>query len=170
MPNKLLPMYPMKNRYLFPISFLAIVACHETKTPVESTDAAPPAQEAAKAGNATTASNTLQITEPCAVFYSPDSIKLEKIKKENGEEAFYTITDDNLNYFADSNIFLESKGVKTVTAQKGKISFTSKDGKTTTINLNDEKYTWEVFLFNGKTVTNADISDIENEYEKYMKP
>lgn len=163
-------MYSMKNHYLFPAVFLAVMACQEKKAPAESTDSAPPVQESTTPKPvAAAASNALVLSEPCAVFYSPDTSKLEKLKKENGEEAFYTIADDNQNYMADSHIFVESKGLKIVDPEGGTINFRGKNGSITTINLDDAKYSWAVFLFDGNTVNKIDITDIEGEYAKYMK-
>ncbi|WP_160715322.1 hypothetical protein [Chitinophaga solisilvae] len=170
MPNKLLPMYTMKQPGLLAIVMLFLVACHTKKEHVVQTAAAPPTEQDA-ATNFNTAANSgdLIITEPCAVFYSPDTAKLEKLKKENGEEAFYSIADDNINALTDSRTFLDSKGVKIVDATTGKITFRMKDGSITTINLQDEKYGWEVLLFNGHKVTDIDIANVEKEYDRLLK-
>jgi hypothetical protein len=169
MPNKLLPMISMKKNLLLPVVFFTFTACHESKKPAENqtpTATAPPVQQEAAT---TVADNHSQISTPCAIFYSPDSIQLEKLKKDNGEEAFYTIADDYQNYMADARIFLEGKGLKILEPTRGKINFLSKNSNKTTLNLSDIQYNWEIWLFDGNTLHKADVTDIENEYDKYMK-
>ncbi|WP_349317358.1 hypothetical protein [Chitinophaga sp. MM2321] len=158
----------MKKHRLLPVLFFIFAGCQESNAPVENkTESAPTTLDAPAPNPASaTDANTLQITEPCAIFYSPDSTKLEKIKKENGEEAFYTIADDNQNYLTDSRVFLESKGVKIVDVTDGIISFRLNNGSTTVINLNDEKYRWEALLFDGNALHRMDITDIESSYNK----
>lgn len=148
-------MYRLKNRILLTVALLALMACHQTPDTTESTDAAPPAHAAVSV-----------ISEPCAIFYAPDSHKVEKLKQENGEEGFYALSNDNENCISDCHDFLENKALKSITAPGGKITFRRQDGGTTVIDLDDPKYTWEVFLFDGKKVTNIDITDIESEYQK----
>lgn len=148
-------MYRIKSCSLLTIALLALVACHQQPATTESTDTAPPIHAAIG-----------MISEPCAVFYAPDSNKLEKLKQENGEEAYYALADDNETCIEDCHAFLQDKTLKTLTAAGGKITFRHQNGGTTVINLDDEKYTWEVFLFDGKKVTNIDITDIESEYKK----
>ncbi|PSL48246.1 hypothetical protein CLV51_1021111 [Chitinophaga niastensis] len=172
MPNKLLSMMPMKKHLLLPVVFFAFTACHESKAPIEnSTATAPPPQEtpAKQDAVANATESKSQISTPCAIFYSPDSIQLAKLKKDNGEEAFYTIADDYQNYMTDARIFLEGKGVKILEPTGGKISFLSKSGSKTTLNLSDIKYSWEVWLFDGNALHKADVTDFEDEYHRYMK-
>ncbi|HEY8958649.1 hypothetical protein [Chitinophaga sp.] len=156
-------MKTMKKYLILPVTLLTFAACHESKTPEEkvSTDAAPPVQ--------TVAASASQITHRCAVLHTPDSIQLEHLKKDNGEEAFYTINDDYQNYMTDARAFLEEKGVKIIEPAGGKISFRSAKGDATTLNLSDVKYNWEMWLFDGDQLHKVDIMDIENEYKKYMK-
>lgn len=158
-------MKSMKKHLVLPVALFTFAACHESKVPEEKNQTAsePPQQTEVAAADAK------QISQPCVIFYSPDSIQLEKLKKENGEEAFYTIADDNQNYMADARIFLEGKGVKIIEPAGGKISFHSKNGGATTIDLSDPKYNWETWLYDGNKLNKIDITDIENEYKKYMK-
>ncbi len=156
-------MKTMKKHLILPVTLLTFAACHESKTPEEKvpTDAAPPAQ--------TITESASQIKDPCAILHTPDSIQLEHLKKDNGEEAFYTINEDYQNYMADARAFLEEKGVKIIEPTGGKISFHAAKGGATTLNLSDVKYNWEMWLFDGDKLHKVDIMDIENEYKKYMK-
>jgi hypothetical protein len=151
-------MYRLKNRCLLPVALLALMACHQTPDTTDTTDAAPPAHTTVRV-----------ITEPCVVFYSPDARKQEKLKQENGEEGFYALANDNENCLSDCRDFLQNKTLRPVDAEGGKITFRHQDGGATVIDLDDPKYTWEVFFFDGKKVTNIDITDIESEYNKVFK-
>jgi hypothetical protein len=156
-------MKSMKKHLLLPVAIFTLAACQESKTPEEKepTAAAPP--------QPTAAANGEQISHPCVVFYSPDSIQLEKLKKENGEEAFYTMADDHQNNMADARIFLEGKGVKILEPGNGKISFHSPSGNATTLDLSGSKYNWEAWIYDGSKLHKIDVTNIENEYKKYMK-
>ncbi|NLR66876.1 hypothetical protein HGH92_21385 [Chitinophaga varians] len=148
-------MYRLKNRSLLTVALLTLMACHQTPATHESTDAAPPAHATMRV-----------ISEPCAVIYTPNHHKQEKLKQENGDESFYALANDSETCISDCQDFLQNKAFKSVTAEGGKITFRHQDGGTTIIDLDDPKYTWEVFLFDGKKVTNIDITDIESEYQK----
>ncbi|WP_089900359.1 hypothetical protein [Chitinophaga arvensicola] len=156
-------MKTMKKHLLLPVAFFTLAACHESKIQEEkvTTDAAPPAHPVTETAD--------QITRPCAVFHYPDSMQLEKLKKDNGEEAFYTINEDYQSYMTDAHAFLEQKGLKIIEPAGGKIIFHSAKGSVSTLNLSDVKYNWEMWLFDGDTLHKVDVMDIENEYKKYMK-
>lgn len=157
-------MKTMKTQLLLPIALFTFAACHESRRPEEpvETAAAPPQPSVSAAG-------AEKVSHPCAIFHSPDSSQLEKLKKENGEEAFYTLADDNQNYMADARVFLEGKGIKIMEPSGGKINFQSKTGNATIIDLSDPKYNWEAWLYDGNKLNKIDVTDIENEYKKYMK-
>lgn len=157
-------MKAMKNQLLLPIALFTFAACHESRKPTEKIETA-----AAPSEPTVSAAGAEKVSHPCAILYSPDSAQLAKLKKENGEEAFFTIADDNSNYLADARIFLEGKGVKIMEPTSGKMHFQSKTGNATTIDLSDPKYNWEVWLYDGNKLNKIDVTDIENEYKKYMK-
>ncbi|MBS0027136.1 hypothetical protein ACTJJ0_11405 [Chitinophaga sp. 22321] len=158
-------MKSMKKHLVLPVAFLTLAGCHNGKAPEEQeqTASAPPLQNTGEHEAAT------KISHPCVVFYSPDSIQLEKLKKENGEEAFYTLADDNQNYMADARAFLEGKGIKIIEPGKGKISFQSKSGQAAMLDLNDPKYSWESWWYDGNKLHKIDMTDIEKAYKQYMK-
>lgn len=162
MPNTI-AMKTMKTHLILPVALFTFAACHESKIPEEKveTAAAPPATPVTESAD--------QITHPCAVFHVPDSLQLEKLKKDNGEEAFYTINEDYQNYMTDAHAFLEEKGVKIIEPAGGKITFHAAKGGATTLNLSDVKYNWEMWLFDGEQLHKIDVMDIEKEYKKYMK-
>ena len=70
---------------------------------------------------------------------------------------------------ADARIFLEGKGIKIIEPGKGKISFQSKSGQATALDLNDPKYGWEAWWYDGSKLQKIDVTDIENAYKRYMK-
>lgn len=154
----------MKRYYFFPFVLLAFAGCQSAATaPVAAKDtitvtAAPVPQQHARA---------VVIEEACAVICTPDNRKLELLKKENGEEGFYTISDDNNYYLANARSFLENKGIRLMEVSSGLLQFKQQNGTFTSIQLDDEQYGWEIFLFNGRTApVKADITDIEGSFAR----
>ncbi|WP_144695860.1 hypothetical protein [Chitinophaga vietnamensis] len=156
----------MKTPHLLAAGILLLGACQHPHAPeLPTANAAPAASVKTVAEDP----KALKITRRCAVFYAPDEHKLAKLKKENGEEAFYTIADDNQHYLSDSRQFLADKGIEIVDATNGALSFRPTGGKPQQLNLDEEQYNWGVLIFDGKSVHKADITNIEGEYEKYLK-
>jgi hypothetical protein len=115
--------------------------------------------------------DTLTITEKCAVFYSPDSAQIEKEKKLAGEEDFYTIADDAVNYSSDAHVFLDSVNLKTVDIDTQKvIRFISADKTQKLIKLSKRTDLWGIYFFDPKKKPRwVDMTDIEEEYKNYFK-
>ena len=70
---------------------------------------------------------------------------------------------------ADARAFLEGKGIKIIEPGKGKISFQSKSGQAAMLDLNDPKYSWESWWYDGNKLHKIDMTDIEKAYKQYMK-
>ncbi|MCW3485866.1 hypothetical protein [Chitinophaga nivalis] len=155
----------MKKHYLLPVLCYAMVACHEPEKAVENSIGAPPL--AAAVGNI--AGNAMQLSGPCAVIYTPDSVQTAALKQEEGEEAFYSIAEDYESQLADATAFLEQKGIKTIHPQGGIVQFRSQEGNNIALDLNDKNFSWEIWLFDGKALHNINVADFENEYRKYFK-
>ncbi|HVI45621.1 MAG TPA: hypothetical protein VM802_12160 [Chitinophaga sp.] len=150
-------MYALKSNLMLTILLLALASCqpHSKQDTVahETTGASAP--------------RIMQINEPCAVFYSPDSAKLDKLKKENGEETLTTLHENNMIFMDDARTFFEGKGIKIIEAPGSVVNFHLQGGKSTSIDLNDNKYTWTILLFDGREVHPIDLTDIEGEWKKY---
>ncbi len=109
------------------------------------------------------------ISFPCAVILEPDSLKVKKLKAENPGDNFYTAADDWLYYIATSQHYLDSLKVRTIhRTSKGKLLFRATNG--TNYSFNTDSVYWGVVLFNGKTKpVNADVTNIDVDYNRYMK-
>ncbi len=159
--------YSMKYYQLLPIILICLAACHQPDQSAQenATDVPLAAQSTAASGT----SNIITITTPCAIFCTPDSTKIEAIEKTNTDEAFYTLADDNLNYMAADKELLESKGIKIIdVTNNNTLHFKLSDGTSHKIDMNDPKYGWEIFLFDGKTMPfRANINDIPASLNSY---
>lgn len=157
----------MKNYQLLPIILVCLAACHQPDQSAQENAADIPLAEQGTAAQG--ASNIITLTTPCAVFCTPDSTKIEAIEKINTDETFYTLADDNLNYMAADRELLESKGIKIIdVTNNNTLHFKLSDGTSQSINMNDPKYSWEIFLFDGKTLPfRADINDIPTSLNTY---
>jgi hypothetical protein len=98
----------------------------------------------------------------------PDSLKIEKLLKRDGD-GFYTASNDVMFYTSQSREFLEKHKIKVVETELRLIEF-YKDGKIIKqLDLSSMDKVWGVILFNGSDIVEADMTDIEPEYNKYMK-
>jgi len=73
--------------------------------------------------------DTLIVNQVCAVLFHPDSVGIEKLKKENNEEDFYTIADDNLYYIAGAREYLEERSIRTIDTNKRFLRFIKINGE-----------------------------------------
>jgi len=108
------------------------------------------------------------ITFPCAIVISPTSQKLEKLKKENSEDEFYTIVDDNQYYIALSTQYLDSVKVRILHRNsEGSLIFKTTHG--IMFEFQADSVYWGVLLFNGRAKPlKADMTDINQDFESYM--
>lgn len=113
--------------------------------------------------------NTEVLNFPCAVLIQPNSEKIEKLKKENSEDDYNTIVDDNLYYMSTSIEYLDSVKVKRVERQsEGSVTFKTTKGVVYKFNV-DSLY-WGILLFNGREKPiESDMTYINQDYESYMK-
>ena len=108
-----------------------------------------------------------EISGPCAVIISPTDTKIDKLKKDNGDD-FYAVADDNLFYIGSARQFLDSLKTKTIDKEAtGKLTFKQENGASTLIDLSE--FYWGIILFSGKDAPiEADITTFESEYKRYM--
>ena len=116
-------------------------------------------------------SDTLIIDRKAAVFYLPDSLQIEKRKKEIGEENFYIGADDYLNYLHTSNDFLDSVKLPVLYAENKKyLKFIGNNNSQTIIRLDTLSELWGIYLYDpGKKEKLVDMLTIEEEYNNYFK-
>jgi hypothetical protein len=85
------------------------------------------------------------INFPCAVFVGPNSRKIKKLQKENSEDDYNTIVDDNVYYFATSRKYIDSVGMKRIEKDSGG-SLVFKSSKGTLFNVGLDSLYWGVIL------------------------
>lgn len=109
------------------------------------------------------------ITQPVALIVTPSKSLIAKYQKENSEEDYNTIVDDDVYYLSQSEQYLDSvKANKIRVKSVGVIRFKTSAGKTYTMRL--DTIFFGVILFNGKDKPiSADIVEIQPDYYRYMK-
>ncbi|WP_217220458.1 hypothetical protein [Mucilaginibacter paludis] len=123
----------------------------------------------AKVNKTVIADNNI-IIKPCAIIVKPNSRLISKVKKEmNDDEAFYIATDDYMFYMAQAELYLDSvKANKIRRLSEGSVKFNTISGRTFVMKL--DTLFFGVLLFNGKDKPiTADITDLQADYQKYMK-
>lgn len=116
-------------------------------------------------------SDTLIVDKWAAVFVEPDSLRIEKRKKEIGEEDFYIVADDYLFYMYKSYEFLDSIKLTIITTKGEKfIKFVHHDKMQQIIQLDTIPELWNIYLFEPKSkAKKIDMTNIEEEYKNYLK-
>lgn len=115
--------------------------------------------------------DTLIINTKAAVFISPDTIQIEKRKREVGEEDFMTGADDFLFYMNKSHEFLEKQKLKLLDIKDRKfVKFIKEDKSSISIKVDTLPALWNVYLFDpSKAPINIDMTMIEEQYKNYYK-
>jgi hypothetical protein len=106
------------------------------------------------------------LTEKSVVEISPDSIALEKIRLEMGDEDFYVMTDDVMWYRAQSFNVMDSLKIKFVNTDKKLVRIITRN-KTLEFNADTTNIKWWYFYYNGIELKEKDIFDIINISEFY---
>lgn len=118
-----------------------------------------------------TTADTLVIDKNSAVYYRPDSLQLERWKKQSGDKDFAVITDDWSYYMNTSNEYLMSTSIPVEDASGKKIlKFVKADQSVTLIKPDTLKHYWGVYLFSpAKEPMFADLVTIEEVYKSYFE-
>jgi hypothetical protein len=113
--------------------------------------------------------DTLIVDRQAAVFIEPDSIRIEREKKQSSEEDFYTAADDYLYYLSSVNKFLDSvKLRKLYTTDKKYIKFISNDKSEQLIKIDELPQLWSIYFFDPrKKAKDIDMTMVWEEYEEY---
>lgn len=111
------------------------------------------------------AAAALQITGPCAVFYTPGENKQRVLKSEFGEKNFQGVADANLQYMNAARQFLTGEKVKIIPTSQPQLNFVKRNGQVVALNISRTKFAWEIFLFNGTDdPVKIDMTNVEEEY------
>lgn len=115
-------------------------------------------------------SDTLIIDKKAAVFYQPDSMQIEKRKKEIGEENFMIGADDYLFSLHTAYEFVDSIRLPVLEANNRRfLKFIRSDKSQTLIKLDTVPDLWGVYLFDpSKNPRLIDGIRIEEEYKSYF--
>lgn len=141
----------MFRLFLIPLSAILLASCSQAPSP----------------GSAADSLYTFTVDKPCAVIFRPTGDKLRALKAAFGEKSFSGLMEvNNSTLIADSQ-FLASKGVKIFSTSLTHLKFVQPLGEPLFINLNHEKYAWEIFLYRGAgDPVKADLTDIEGSYRE----
>ena len=94
--------------------------------------------------------DTLRINETAAVFFSPDTVQLEKLKKTSSIMQFETMTHESFFQMRNARIVLKKNlpPLKIIETSKNRfLLFTKKDGSQTCIDLDKKGEAWGLYLF-----------------------
>lgn len=111
------------------------------------------------------------ISDKAGIFVGPDSIQIEQLKSELGEEDFYTVADDNNYYESEARYFLEQKFIRVVYPKTQYLRFRTSTGKEYIFDTKSKvNRGWLTILFNPKKESPIIVSlaDIDFEFESYF--
>ena len=154
---------------------LSVAGCENPERKAPSAPPAPspaggPAQALVKQVPSGQRRDTLVIEARSAVFYSPDSLQMDRRMKQAGEENFRQGADDYLYYLNTSAEYLEKEGIPVLDAQPSRyLKFILSGADSQIIHLDTLPDLWGLYLFEpGKRPHYADITEIEKEYDSYF--
>lgn len=101
----------------------------------------------------------IKLTEKSVVGISPDSIQIVEMKKEYGEDDFYTVADDIMWYNGQMLEVIDSLKINYTHTDKRLIRIiTPKDR--IEINNDTSETKWRYIYFNGKEILEKDVFEI----------
>lgn len=119
---------------------------------------------------AQTVSDTLTINSKAAVFYAPDSARLDSLFMANGESDMRIGADDYLYYLDESANFLKPFVPVIQADDKKYLRFIAANKNATLIRLDTLPHYWGIFFFDGiKAPKRIDMTLIEEEYKNYYQ-
>jgi hypothetical protein len=106
------------------------------------------------------------IKGPSAVYYSPDSNRLDSLKRNLGD-GFETAFDDWSFYLSQARQFTDSMHLRVINTNSHLLRFAMNDGSVMEIPVNDTESPFGLYFFNGNSVPEqVDIvNDLESQYE-----
>lgn len=112
--------------------------------------------------------DSLLMTKPGAVLVYPSPRQIRNMKKGISEDDYYTVLDDDQYYIAETDMYLDTvKAYRVRRESEGVMKFKTRSGKIYSIKLS--KMYYGAILFNGDDKPlDADITDIQDDYARYM--
>lgn len=118
--------------------------------------------------NSLLAQKTLNIKEKAVVIVMPSNDRINQLKKESAsEDEFSVIVEDGLYYLDQAKIFLKKKNIKTIKINSSDHIKFLENGRFKKFNI--KELSWDIiFYMPKKSPKQIDITDIENEFQKYF--
>ena len=101
----------------------------------------------------------IKLSEKTVVGISPDSIQIVEMKKEYGEDDFYTAADDVMWYNGQMLEVIDSLGIKFIHTFKRKVRIITPNDQLE-IDNDTSKVKWRYIYFNGKEILEKDVFEI----------
>jgi hypothetical protein len=154
----------MKNSFPFIILLILLASCNNQKANKELANTMPDLST-----NINT--DTLFVRGRVAVFFEPDTLRIEKRKKEIGDQDFNTGAGDYLYYMHLSREFIDSVKLPILNTKNKKfIKFISNDSSKQLVIIDTLPELWGVYFFEpSKKSKQVDIISIAEEYSKYFQ-
>ena len=164
---------PLKLTVLF---LLTLISCNynadQDKTTTKSIDQIDVANKpVAKTAKSSLHNDTLIVDIRSAVFVLPDSFRIEKRRKEIGEENFQIGADDYAFYMNTAGEFLDSVNMVTLnTKDKRFIKFIQSDKTQQIIKIDKLPELWSIYFFDPtKRAKQVDMTIVDDEYKNYFR-
>jgi hypothetical protein len=119
--------------------------------------------------NSSSSRTVMNIDSVCAIIYLPDSSNIEKLKREMGEENFFTVVDDNNFYNSQIIEALDSLKIEVVETSETDMNFRSNNHTIFFLEKRKLSNPWGAIFFNGKDTPKVmSISDaLQFDYRTY---
>ena len=118
--------------------------------------------------NSLPAQKTLNIKEKAVVIVMPSNDRINQLKKESAsDDEFSVIVEDGLYYLDQAKIFLKKKNIKTNKINSSDQVRFLENSRFKKFNI--KELSWDIiFYMPKKSAKQIDITDIENEFQKYF--
>ena len=118
--------------------------------------------------NSLPAQKTLNIKEKAVVIVMPSNDRINQLKKESASDDEYSvIVEDGLFYLDQAKTFLKKKNIKTIKINSSDHIKFLENGRFKKFDI--KELSWDIiFYMPKKSPKQIDITDIENEFQKYF--
>lgn len=122
----------------------------------------------------TNTKDVLCLSKKCAVYITITAKEIDQMKREKGEEDFYTIADDANWYFSESSDYLKANNYEIIgidSTESRKLVFVKANGDNVEIDRTKMNIGfWTYILFNGiDDPVVAKPIEVESRFSEYIK-